>query len=375
MGRPGKLNIGVLTSSRADFGIYQPLLRKLEEEPLFNTEIIAFGTHISEKFGQTVNQIEAHGFSVTQRVDTMPEGDTPLDISKAMGKTMQAMGEVFEKGNFDLLFALGDRYEMFAAVAATSPFNIPVAHLHGGETTLGAIDNAFRHSITTFSKLHFTSTDIYKKRVAEIIGTEEGSFNVGALSIDNLKGMKLLDKQAFKTAYEIDLNRPTILFTFHPETIDFSKNKRYIGEITEALQKLKQYQIIITMPNADTMGLIIREKLKTFGANKPGTWLIESFGTLGYLSAMKHCAFMLGNTSSGFVEAAFFPKKVINLGNRQKGRILTQNIISAEIEKNKILEAVEIAEQMELPSDCNIYGDGKTAEKIVEIIKKRSPSK
>ena len=363
------MKIGVLTSSRADFGIYQPLLRKLEEEPLFNTEIIAFGTHLSEKFGQTVNQIEADGFSVTHRVDTMTEGDTPLDISKAMGKTMQAMGEVFEKGNFDLLFALGDRYEMFAAVAAATPFNIPVAHLHGGETTLGAIDNAFRHSITTFSKFHFTSTDIYKNRVAEIIGTEEGVFNVGALSIDNLKGMKLLDKQAFKAAYEIDLNRPTILFTVHPETVDFSKNERYIVEITEALQKLKQYQIIITMPNADTMGLMIREKLKAFGANRPGTWLIESLGILGYLSAMKHCAFMLGNSSSGFVEAAFFPKKVINLGNRQKGRILTQNIVSAEIEKNKILEAVEIAEQMELPSDCNIYGDGKTAEKIVEIIK------
>lgn len=370
MGRSRKLNIGVLTSSRADFGIYQPLLRKLKQEPLFNTEIIAFGTHFSEKFGKTVNQIETDGFSVAYVVDTMSEGDTPLDISKSMGKTMQAMGEVFEKGNFDLLFALGDRYEMFAAVAASSPFNIPVAHLHGGETTLGAIDNAFRHSITTFSKLHFTSTDAYKKRVAEIIGTEEGCFNVGALSIDNLKGVKLLEKQAFKETYEIDLNLPTILFTFHPETIDYSKNKWYINEITEALHKLIQYQIIITMPNADTMGLMIREKLEAFGTNRRGTYLIESFGTFAYLSAMKHCSFMMGNTSSGFVEASFFPKKVINLGNRQKGRILTQNIISAEIEKSKILEAVEIAEEMDLPSDCNIYGDGKSAEKIVEILKK-----
>jgi GDP/UDP-N,N'-diacetylbacillosamine 2-epimerase (hydrolysing) len=371
MGRPGKLIVGILTSSRADYGIYLPLLRRLQGESFFRTEIIAFGTHLSERFGQTVDQIEADGFSVAYRVDTMAKGDASIDIGRAMGKTMQAMAKIFERRRFDLLFSLGDRYEMFAAVAATAPFNIPVAHLHGGETTLGAIDNSFRHSITTFSKLHFTSTEVYKNRVTEIIGTQEGVFNVGALSIDNLKSIRLLDKQAFHKKYGLDLNRPTVLFTFHPETIGYAKNEKYIREITSSLNQLSnKYQIIVTMPNADTMGLVVREKLNEFGRNKPGVWLVESLGTLGYLSTMKHCAFMLGNTSSGFVEAAYFPKIVINLGDRQKGRIQTKNIISVEIKKRKILEAAEVAEKMKLPTGCNIYGDGNAAERIVEIIKK-----
>ncbi|HSV87888.1 MAG TPA: UDP-N-acetylglucosamine 2-epimerase [Bacteroidales bacterium] len=370
MGRSGKLKVGVLSSSRADYGIYLPLLKKLQADPAFELEVVAFGTHLLEQYGQTVELISADGFNLQKVPDTMPASDAPVDIAASIGKTTQAFSNFFNTHHYDLVFALGDRFEMFSAVAATTPFIISVAHLHGGETTLGAIDNAFRHAITCLSKYHFTSTEIYKTRVIDIVGSDEKVYNVGALSIDNLKQLPLLSKEYFKEKFGIDLSLPGILFTFHPETVEYQKNETYINEIVNALELLSRYQLIVTMPNADTMGLLIRRKLEAFGKEKSNVILVENFGVQGYLSAMKHCAFMLGNTSSGFVEASFFPKWVINLGNRQKGRILTKNIISAEIEKEKIMDAVKLAEQMELPSDCNIYGAGNTAEKIVEIVKK-----
>ena len=369
MGRSGKLKIGVFSSSRADYGIYLPLLKKLQADPVFEPEVIAFGTHLLEQYGQTVKLILADGFKLQKVSDTMPASDAPADIAASIGKTTQAFSNFFNTHHYDLVFALGDRFEMFAAVAATTPFIIPVAHLHGGETTLGAIDNAFRHSITCLSQYHFTSTEIYKTRVADIVGTDVNVYNVGALSIDNLSQIPLLSKEDFAEKYGIDLGLPSILFTFHPETVEYQKNETYINEIVNALERLSSYQLIVTMPNADTMGLLIRRKLEAFGKERSNVILVENFGVQGYLSAMKHCAFMLGNTSSGFAEAAFFPKWVINLGDRQKGRILTKNIISIEIEKKKILDAVKFAEHMELPSDCNIYGDGKSAEKIVKIVK------
>jgi GDP/UDP-N,N'-diacetylbacillosamine 2-epimerase (hydrolysing) len=331
--------------------------------------VIAFGTHLIEKFGCTIDFIYKDGFNVSEVNDTLSEGDSPADITLSMSKTMQVFSVFYHNNKYDLLFALGDRYEMFAAVAAAAPFNIKIAHIHGGETTLGAIDNSFRHSITSFSTLHFVTTDIYKKRVTEILGNEDFIFNVGALSIDNLKNIAFYSVSEFKKEYGIDLSKPTVLITFHPETVAYEKNEQYIHEITRALWQMNDYQLIITMPNADTMGHIIRKHLEEFGENRPETWLVESFGVKGYLSAMKHCAFMLGNTSSGFVEAAWFPKIVINLGDRQKGRILTDNIIPTPIVTGNILASVIKAEEMKITTGCNIYGSGQTADRIVEILK------
>jgi GDP/UDP-N,N'-diacetylbacillosamine 2-epimerase (hydrolysing) len=370
MGRSGKLKVGVLSSSRADYGIYLPLLKKLQADSFFEFEVIAFGTHLLEQYGQTVKLIKADGFKVLEVENTMPASDSPVDIAASIGKTTQAFSEFFNTHPYDLVFALGDRFEMFAAVAATTPFIIPLAHLHGGETTLGAIDNAFRHAITSLSNYHFTSTEVYRKRVADIVGTEENVYNVGALSVDNLKNLPLLSKKAFKEKFRIDLKKPSILFTFHPETVDYQNNERYIEEILASLEQLSRFQVIITMPNADTMGLLIRKKLEAFGKGRSNIILVENFGVLGYLSAMKYCAFMLGNTSSGFAEAAFFPKWVINLGRRQEGRINTPNIINTPIESRAIIRAVQQVENTPTPGDCNIYGDGNAAERIVSIVKK-----
>jgi len=286
-----------------------------------------------------------------------------------MAITMNSFSSFWVNESFDLLIALGDSYEMFAAVASTVPFNIPVAHIHGGETTLGAIDNVFRHCITSMAEYHFTACDQYKKRVIDIKGTDKGVFNVGALSIDTLASMKFLTIEAFYKKYQIDLSKPTILFTFHPETVSYQKNERYIITLIEALEELKQYQIIITMPNADTMGNVIRNYLKSFIINNSNAFGIESFGSLDYLSCMKYCSFMLGNTSSGFVEASWFPKAVVNVGDRQKGRIITKNIYSTPIEKKLILSAIQRIKNEKGKTVQPIYGKGDTSKIMIGLIK------
>jgi len=364
------MKIGILTSSRADFGIYYPLIKKLTNEVDFEVEIIAFGTHLQKNYGHTIDEILSLGFQVKHAIRTSVENETPKDISNTIGDTVLKFSSFWNDTKFDLIFALGDRYEMFAAVAAATPFQVNFAHIHAGETTLGAIDNAYRHSISLFSKYLFVSTESYKKRGIEILKIPENVFNVGALSIDNLKHQKLFTLKEFQEKFDIDLTKPTILTTFHPETISFDKNEMYIEELLNALEVLKaKYQIVITMPNSDTLGNMIRKKIEIFGKVYPEVKLIESFGMQGYLTCMKYCAMLLGNTSSGFVEAAFFPKWVINLGDRQKGRIITENIINTKINQKDILQKVNNIENMKLSDSTNIYGDGNTAERIVEKIK------
>lgn len=371
MGNSRKISIGILTSSRADYGIYLPLLDELKSDEEFDLHLLVFGTHLSQKYGYTVNQIIRDNFSIAAQIETLVDGDTPSHISESMGKTLIGFKDVWMSNQFDLVFALGDRYEMFAAVASSVPFNIPVAHIHGGESTLGAIDNVFRHSISCMSKFHFTTTETYKNRVIEIIGTDKYVYNVGALSIDTLKNLELLSIKEFKNVYHIDLSKPSILITFHPETISFEKNREYIKAITDALSKLDDFQQIITMPNADTFGLIIRNELIRYASGKPNVHCVESFGSKGYLSCMKHCSMMLGNTSSGFAEAAYFSKPVINLGERQKGRIETPNIQTISIKSDDIINAVMKVTEQTQSQIPPVYGNGDAATKIKEIIKKK----
>lgn len=365
------MRIAVLTSSRADYSIYLPLLKLLKSDSFFDLSIIAFGTHLSEKHGFTLNQILQDGFEVKHKFISIPESDTPKAISDNIANTVKGINEIWENNLFDLVFCLGDRSEMFAACASAVAYNIPLAHIHGGEETTGAIDNVFRHSITHMSKYHFVTTDIYKKRVADLLGNNENVFNVGALSIDNLKNLTFYSQSEFFKRYNIDISVPYILITFHPETVSFEKNNQYIEELINALSQETKYQYIITMPNTDIMGNMIREKLIEFSKINSKVICIENFGTVGYLSCMKHASFMLGNTSSGFVEAAYFPKYVINLGVRQNGRIVTPNIYNCEIKKDSILEAIKAFEEVVFTTSVNIYGNGNAAEKIVAIIKEK----
>jgi GDP/UDP-N,N'-diacetylbacillosamine 2-epimerase (hydrolysing) len=363
------MKVAVLTSSRADYGIYRPLLALLEKDSFFDLSLLVFGTHLSEKFGNTIVNIYADKYKIVEKIDTLPTGDSPSEISYSIGKTIEKFSKVWGKHNFDIVVALGDRYEMFAAVSSAIPFNLKIAHIHGGETTLGAIDNSFRHAITLMSNIHFTAAEEYRKRVIEIVGNEKNVYNTGALSIDNIRQTQLLTLEQFKEKFGIDLSIPSILFTFHPETVEFERNTYYINEIICALDELKDYQIIITMPNSDTMGLQIRSVLNKFIDKNTNAIGVESFGSLGYLTCMKHCSILLGNTSSGFIEAAGFDKPVVNIGNRQKGRIITPNIFNSQIKKEEIINAISKAASYVSSKDTKIYGNGKAAEQMIKHLK------
>lgn len=366
-------NIGVLTSSRADYGIYLPLLKAINADSFFNLKLIVFGTHLSHFHGYTINNIFEDGFRVDYKIESMIDGDSPNAVSSAMALTSMKFAEFWQnyKENFELVFCLGDRYEMFSAVIAGIPYGIKFAHIHGGEKTTGVIDNIFRHSITLASKYHFVSCKAHAKRVAELIESDENIFNVGALSLDNLNSNSLLSKKEFLKIYNIDFTIPTILVTVHPETINPDINERYVKELYRIFSELKDYQILITLPNADTNGNLIRNKfLQLSKENTNRVHCVENLGSKGYFSAMKYCFFLMGNTSSGIIEAASFNKWVINLGDRQKGRCHSDNVLSSPFLRKPILKLVRKIELSPIFDGDNIFYKKNITGEICSLLKK-----
>jgi GDP/UDP-N,N'-diacetylbacillosamine 2-epimerase (hydrolysing) len=366
-----QLKLGVLTSSRADFGIYLPLLRAFKMNQYFDIEIIAFGSHLSSLHGSSIDHIYQEDFSKIVRVESIIEGDSQVAISTSMALTALKFASFWEskKGSYDYVFCLGDRFEMFAAVMASIPFNIRLIHLHGGEMTLGAIDNIFRHSVSHASFMHFVSTNAYENRLRKMLDVTDNIYNVGALSLDNLAEIELLDTETFKEIWNIDMGLPTILVTLHPETnSDLSKNKEYAIVITDIINKLLQFQFVITMPNADSYGntirSIFRENLK--GVNFK---IVENFGTLGYFSCMSLSRMVLGNSSSGIIEAASLNRYNINLGSRQEGRLKSLNTIDLKFDMNLIeSKIVEINQNPNYVGE-NLYWNGGAVSKIINILK------
>jgi GDP/UDP-N,N'-diacetylbacillosamine 2-epimerase (hydrolysing) len=365
------MKIAFLTSSRADFGIYLPLLRAMRKDSFFDLHIIAFGTHLSPFHGNTIDSIISDGFAINHRIENIMASDTAESIATSMSITIMKLGSIWqvEQHNYDLVFCLGDRYEMFAAVSASVPFNIKVAHIHGGETTLGAIDNKFRHCISILASIHFVSTEQYAEKVAQLTGRISNIHVVGALSLDNLDDLTLLSKDQFLEQYQIDIGKPTILATYHPETITPEKNEQYAQEAVKALSTFKDYQVIITMPNADTTGNIMRKVYKQFAQTNPRVFLVENFGTLGYFSCMKYSKIIVGNSSSGIIEAASFQKYVVDIGNRQEGRITSGNIFHSSTDAVSIKEACDKALTAGEFKGRNVYLKNGASAAIVNILK------
>jgi len=363
------MKIALISCGRSDYSIYLPLMRKLQTDLFFDLNIIAFGTHLSHFYDRTVDLFYKDGFEVTYELESLVLGDSPEAISTAMGLTTIKFSSIWASQNYDMIIVLGDRFEMFSAIAASIPFNIPVAHLHGGETTEGAFDDVFRHSITSMSKLHFVSTQGHAKRVEQIIGKNKHIYHIGAPALDNLNDLKLLSVQEFKEVWNIDLSKPTVLVTYHPETIASNKNLEYVKELCKAMERLDK-QFVITMPNNDTMGTVIRKEILNFvGDNSEKYKIVEVLGAKGYYSCMHHCNFLLGNTSSGIIEAASFNRYVINIGDRQKGREAGANVIHTPAEVSAIVEAANKIEKLPSFTDGNIYGNGDTCNKMLPIIK------
>lgn len=364
------MKVGVLTSSRADFGIYLPLLKKIKEDSFFDLTIIAFGTHGSPYHGETISEIQDAGFDNIDLIQSLLLNDNPCGISTSYGLTVTKFADYWSKNSFDLVFCLGDRFEMSAAVQAGIPFGVKYAHIHGGETTLGAIDNIYRHQITLASTIHFPSTEAYKKKIEAIIEDNEYIYNVGSLSLDGIEDFQFADENVFRETFGIS-DEPYILITFHPETVMPQRNQAYALEIKSALIELSSdYFLVITMPNADTNGKIYRNVIEEVRTELPDKVLyIESFGKSNYFNAMKYSDFLLGNTSSGIIEAASFGKYVVNIGNRQQGRARGENVIDCRFDASEILTSVLKVKDFETYSGLNIYQKQNTAKMIIKTLK------
>lgn len=371
------IKVGVLTSSRADYGIYLPLLKALQSDKGFDVELIVFGTHLSRFHGYTVSHIKEVGFKIGAEIESLLIGDTPNAIATSFSLTSQKFSDFWNhsKRNYDIIFSLGDRFEMAAAVLAGLPYGVNFAHLHGGEMTLGAIDNTYRHCISLASKYHFVSTKPFADRLRSLLDDNHQHIHcVGSLSLENLENLKLLSLAEFKNKWNIDLSIDTILVTVHPETVAFEKNEIYCGETTKALEVLSdRYQVVITMPNADTSGLIFRNTFNELANQKTGIKIIENFGTQSYFTCMKYANLLIGNTSSGILEAASFDKYVINIGDRQKGRLCSDNVIHLPFDSQSIVASAEVYANKSY-NGINLYYQKNPSKKILDVLKQEYAS-
>ena len=367
------MKIGVLTSSRADFGIYTPLLSELSKDDFFELEILAFGTHLSEKHGMTVNEIKSRNFGTIHKIQTRVEDSDSNAIALAYADVNRVFAEFWNNHSYDVVLCLGDRYEMSAAIQAGIPYNIKFGHFHGGETTLGAIDNIYRHQITLASTYHFTSTEAYKNRVLELIENSENRvINSGSLSLSGLKNEAIIDREVLLERFDLP-NKPYILSTFHPETVKLDDNKAYVDEMLRSFDAIPDsHHLIVTMPNADTNGKLYRDGLESYKKSNPNRIsLVESFGKDYYFSALKHAAFVLGNSSSAIIEAAAFGQFVINVGDRQKGRLQSSNTLNCKFNSKDIITLINklIADSKSFKGE-NIYVRENTVKLVTDALRK-----
>ena len=370
--------IGVVTVARSDYGIYLPLLRAIQADPELTLHLIASGMHLSPEFGLTVRQIKADGFPIGERVEMLLSSDTPEGVAKSMGLGVIGFAQAYAHYRPDILVVLGDRFEMHAAALAALPFKLPVAHIHGGELTLGAIDDALRHSITKLSHLHFVSTQEYARRVIQM-GEDPWRVVVsGALSLDNLQDVQLLDREHFATKFGIALPPDFLLVTYHPVTLEYEQTEWQIGELLVALHEVG-LPILFTMPNADTGGRVIRQKIAAYVASNADSFAVENLGIQGYFSVMALASAMVGNSSSGIIEAASFKLPVVNIGTRQSGRVRGINVIDANYHFKDIMTGIEhtlspdflrIINQLKNP-----YGSGDATKTIIGKLKTTSLNK
>jgi UDP-hydrolysing UDP-N-acetyl-D-glucosamine 2-epimerase len=365
--------IGVVTVGRSDYGIFLPVLREISGDPDLKLCLMATGMHLSPEFGLTVEAIENDGFNVDDRIEMLLSSDSPEGVAKSMGLGIIGFAQAYSRFQPDILLVLGDRFETLAAVTASLPYQIPVAHIHGGESTEGLIDEPIRHAITKMSHLHFTSMEGYAERVIQM-GEEPWRVVVsGAPALDNLLQMDLLSQAELVSEHGLNMARPTLLVTYHPVTLDYEQTGPHMSELLTALAVIDM-DIIFTYPNADTRSRVIIDMVQEFVNQHDRAKIAVNLGTRAYSSVMKYATAMVGNSSSGIIEAASFELPVVNIGDRQQGRAHGENVIDVGDSAGPIQEAIRIAVspyfRAGLSGMTNPYGDGHAAAKIVEVTKK-----
>lgn len=368
-----KRKICVVTGTRAEYGLLYWLMKEIEADEKLQLQLIVTGMHLSSEFGLTYKDIEKD-FKIDKKIEILLSSDSAVGISKSMGLAQISFAESFDELKPDILVVLGDRYEIFSAVSTAMMLKIPIAHLSGGELTFGAIDDCIRHSITKMSHLHFVATQEYKNRVEQLGENPENVYNFGEAGLDNMYRLNLLNKDDFEKSIDFKLNKKNILFTYHPTTLEgYEQNIKDINIILSELASLKDTNIILTKANSDEGGRVINEILEKFVINHQNMKLFTSLGQLRYISSLQFIDAVVGNSSSGIVEAPSFKIGTINIGHRQDGRERAKSVIDCEVSTNSIKNAFEKLYSTEfqesLKNICNPYGDGGASIRIKEVLK------
>jgi len=369
-----KRKVCIFTGTRAEYGLLKPLMDEIKSDPDLELQIVASCMHLSPEFGLTYQEIEKNGFNIDEKVEMLLSSDTPSGIVKSMGVGMIGYTDALNRLKPDITVVLGDRFEALAFAIASFVNRIPIAHLYGGEITEGAIDDAFRHSITKLSYLHFTSTEEYRKRVIQLGEEPERVFNVGALGIDNIKKMKLLNKDEIESELGIKFKSKNLLITYHPVTLKKDESEKEFKTLLNFLREMEDTLFIFTKPNADTEGRKIIKLIEAFvKENKHKAISFTSLGQLNYLSIMQYVDAVVGNSSSGIIEAPSLKVPTINIGDRQKGRIRAKSVIDCKGTEEDIKKAFDAICDKKfketLKKISNPYGDGNSARKIKNILK------
>lgn len=366
--------IGIMTGTRAEYGLLKSLMQEINKDNDLELYLIVSGMHLSPEFGMTYKEIEEDGFEINAKVEMLLSSDSPAGISKSIGLGVIGFADEFQRADLDMLILLGDRYEALSAAICALVMRIPIAHLHGGELTEGAIDEGIRHSITKMSYLHFTSTEQYRNRVIQLGENPERVFYVGALGVENIKKINLMTKEELERSIHFEIDENTVIVTYHPVTLENNTVEEQFLNLLEVLDRNSKIRMIFTKANADTNGRIVNELIDKYAAqNSERACAFMSLGQKRYLSALKYCRIVIGNSSSGIIEAPSFGKPIINIGDRQKGRICADSVINCGYTQQEIQQAMETALTKEFEnkaSNCrNPYEKENTAANIISVIK------
>ncbi len=365
--------ICVITGTRAEYGLLRWVMQGIKDDGELTLQIIVTGMHLSPEYGLTYQAIEQDGFQINRKVEMLTSSDTAVGITKSMGLGMIGFADALNELQPDLIVVLGDRFEIFAAVSAALVARIPVAHLHGGETTEGAFDEALRHSITKMSQLHFVAAEPYRQRVIQLGEQPESVFLVGGLGVDNIKHLKLLERAELEASLDFKLGSKNLLVTFHPVTLETATAAVQMAELLAALDALQDTHLIFTLPNADTDGRALIQMVHKFVAQHVHTRAYTSLGQLRYLSCIAQMDGVVGNSSSGLAEVPSFKKGTINIGDRQRGRLQAGSVINCEPTQGSIANALKQLYsanfQAHLSNVTNPYGEGGASVKVINTLK------
>ena len=366
--------ICIVTGSRAEFGLLERLIKKVDEAEIFQLQLVVTGSHFSPELGSTIQEVRQTGLTIDKEVHMLISGDCPASINKSIAIGIMGLSDAYQQLNPDMVLILGDRYEMLAASIAAMTLRIPISHVHGGESTEGAFDEAIRHSITKMAMFHFVANDDYRRRVIQLGEDPERVYNVGGLGVDSILHSEFLSKEALEKKLNFEFGPKNLLFTYHPETLkSLEQNEHDLNEILKALSTIKDTKIIVTLANADTFGQSLNKITKDFFHNNSAVKIIPSLGKKRYYSALRQVDAVIGNSSSGLSEVPSFGIATINIGDRQSGRLKANSVIDCLPIYDEILFAINRVYQEDFKKTLidvlNPYGNGSAVEKILNILR------